>query len=287
MARGSALLLIPFAALVGCGEAEYRAALERTNDYYAHVEKLDDNLASPVLAPPGGSSSVQVRVPRQFQLIQPPEPQYDADGYEIPLPGGEQRASDMTQPWYLGITLPGVAGAWSVQVRTDVAGESEYRPAYLYLMHNDVLRQQQIAAANGEGMMPEVDPYNLIPVVEETLASAFGVEIPAGDAGNPDEFNVRYVERYPLSGAVRQYHEQKTVTEIRFQPDGYVDAFDIPYRFHLYEFTQNEGEDQVAFLLIAPEAVERAENLPARMDLMLSTMELRSAAPSGGGVIRF
>lgn len=278
------LICLVVSCLVGCGESAYRAGLTRTNAYYRHLQTLDENLSSAFQFPPTGRTTVQVRAPKQFVLTQPDPPQLDADGYEIPPPEGQLSPLDQVQPYYLGIRLPGMAGAWSVQVMTDLGGADEPRPAFLYLMSNEILRQQQEAADRGEAAPPEVDPVNMIAAIEETLAGSLGVSIPAGDDGDPDDFNVRFLERYPRNAAMRQYHEQKTFTEIRFQPDGVVADFDVPYDFHLFEYEADQGETQVAFLLVAPQGVIRRENLPSRMDMMLATMKFarpRSGPPSG------
>ena len=271
--------------ITGCGESEYRAGLARTNAYYKHLAHLDENLAGPLLFGPSSGVQVSLRVPKQFVLIDPEPLPVDAEGNELPPPPGQLTPAEQMQPYYLGLTLPGMAGAYSVQMLTDIGGSDAGQPAFLYIMNNTVIVEQQQLADQGLAPQPDVDPTNLFNVVEEQLAAALGVEtIPAGDDGDPANFNERFVERYPRADPVKQYHEQKTITEIRFRPEGIIEGFEVPYQFHLFEYEQAETGTQIAILLVAPEAVVRSENLDERIDLMLTTMELPKPRKRGGGM---
>ena len=268
-------VLCSLVLLSGCGESAYRAGLARTADYYAHVAMLDANLAKPMLFG-GDGIPVKVRAPIQFVPITPEPLPLDENGNPTEPPDGQLSPAEQVQPWYLGVTLPGVAGAWSVQVMTDVGGEDVGKPAFLYLLSSEVLAAQQRAADLGLGAPPEVPPADLLFETEARLAAAFGVEIPAGDAGSVENTNERYLERYPRNAAMKQYHEAKPFTEIRFQPDGVVEQLEVPYKFHLYEYEDAGSGVQLAFFLVAPQGVLRQEDLAKRMDLMLTTMELQT-----------
>lgn len=266
----AALLVVCLVLQAGCGESRYKAALQRTQDYYAHLAMLDRELTPAVAV-----GSVVVRVPAQLQLLEFVPP--DETGRE-PIGADGLTSSQRMQPYYLDVSLPGVVAAWSRQVLTDVGGADEGRPAYLYLLSNEPLLQQDRDARAGNGPAPEIPASELLTEVESRLARAFAVELPEGTDGQPDSFNERYTERYPRAPMHRKYHPSKSVIEVQFQPDGFIDAFDVPYEYRLYEYAPDGSDIQTALFLVAPQGVASRERLSSRIDLMLATLKVTGAS---------
>lgn len=282
----AATLAVGFASallLGGCGESAYKAGLNRTSEYYAHLETIEKNLKPPYVSPLG---LVQVRVPQQFV----PTPIPTQEEVDLAVAQGQPNPLDAIHPSYLGVRLPGLIGTWSVMVDTNVDGVDEPRAMYLYVATNEAfLGQEQAADADGS----EGNAFDFLARVEAELAGALDVDIPAGvmgDDGGPVAAtggalptNIRYTERYPGSRYLR-FHDAKTLTEIEFRPLGEVQAFDVPYRIHLYEHEPAGSDVRVAVLLVVPEGISPAERLDDRLELMFATLKVTgsNARPGGG-----
>lgn len=126
----------PFAALYvglvlamtsGCGYYEYELRLMESRDYYAHLEKIENNLV-PEQFSFAEDDITRVRVPKNFQLIPAPVPEKGPDGKLLPLP------KDIRQPDYYTFTT--LHAAWQATVDVTINEKAEKRDAYLYLVSN-------------------------------------------------------------------------------------------------------------------------------------------------------
>ena len=107
--RVSDLLLSGFliSLCCGCGSGIYEERLSHTVEYFKFEEKLNKNLKRNVWS--GGG--VELRVHSQMTLIPPPEEPEDDSPRRLP--------PDDRQPRYLQLELPGLEGAWTVDVRVE------------------------------------------------------------------------------------------------------------------------------------------------------------------------
>ncbi|MCA9098957.1 MAG: hypothetical protein KDA36_11245, partial [Planctomycetaceae bacterium] len=112
--------------LSGCFEAVYEQRLKTANEHFKHQEILDSNLG-----PVWFGTGLAFRVPKEFELIPPPEaPAAEGDGAAEATPQIDRR-----QPDFIGMELPGLVGAWKANVT--VSGQSA--SAYAYIMTNQAL----------------------------------------------------------------------------------------------------------------------------------------------------
>ena len=249
--RPLSLLAVLLTATSGCGKAAYEAGLARTADYYAHVNRLNENLSAKAIS----SGGVSVRLPLQFS----------------PMADDPETEPNELQPYYLGLELPGVVGAYRADVNVSVGGQVEPHPAFLYVCSNGPLLAQR---ADGD---QSVEPLRLIEEIELQLQQAFGVVLPPGADGDGRDPNVRYPERLPRQAV---YETSKDYTAVRFQPAEESGVFSVPMEFTLYT-AQGGGDLQVAFLFLMPQEPTPDEDLQQRLTMMLETVEF--TAPQSGG----
>jgi hypothetical protein len=109
------VIFIMIAMISGCGTQTYRDRLDRTAEYYAHLEKLDKNLHEKRWS----TGEVSLRVPRQFVL---------------------ETGSEKGVPLVLK-SLPGLKGQWKGVVA--VQEQDEQRPCYLLVSTNQLSKEEK------------------------------------------------------------------------------------------------------------------------------------------------
>lgn len=120
--------VLSLAGAAGCGYETYELRLKQSKDYYTYLEKVDANLA-PKWG--DGRGILELRVPKQFVPIPPPQPIKREDG-ELEMP-----AVDPRQPDYVNLIFPELLGAWEAPVEVSLAdGGRETRKAYIYAVSN-------------------------------------------------------------------------------------------------------------------------------------------------------
>lgn len=120
--------VLSLAGALGCGYEAYELRLKQSKDYYTYLEKVDANLA-PKWG--DGRGILELRVPKQFVSIPPPQPIKREDG-ELEMP-----AVDPRQPDYVNLIFPELLGAWEAPVEITLAdGGRETRKAYIYAVSN-------------------------------------------------------------------------------------------------------------------------------------------------------
>ena len=257
----------------GCGQDVYESRLAVTNEYFEHVNKLNENLGSPTTF-----DTITLRAPSQFS----------------PLLDDEETENNETQPYYLGTELEGVVAAYQADVAVDVDGQDEARPAFIYVLSNEPIIKQLITKEN------TIEPTEFHQDLQNRLSGAFNVYIEPGKSGDGSEPNVPFSEMFPRPAPQGrlQYEPPKSYTVIRFRPPEPLSGFDIPMEYTLNMLTGN-GDIQYAILTVVPEIARPAENLQERLRMMLETVSTRAGAaapgggpgngnaPTGGGGLRF
>ncbi|MCA8999253.1 MAG: hypothetical protein KDA80_19830 [Planctomycetaceae bacterium] len=245
-------------SLSGCGLAEYEERLQRSTQLYNYLATLDGALAQNPWK--RGDVGMAMRVPQPFnQPLAGPEVLTDDDGNQFYGP-------DPRQPDYMPLGLPGIVEAWQAEFPTD-SGESAN--AYLYVLSNF---DRFLTAQDGGP-----DPMEFLTDVEISLANAFGVAFPEGEAQQALD-NHRFREFHP---ARNHDHAQFTVPKdylalrvVPAEPIG-----DIPYEAVAYERTS--GDIQTVVLLVTPGPT--SAQFRQRVDLALQTLEVSGQAPRTGG----
>lgn len=234
----------------GCGSGTYEDRLKETNALFEYHLGLDR-----VLQPGKWSSpnTISMRIPQGFTAIPAPPPSKPNE----PIP------EDTRQPFYLGLTLPGLVGAWQGLFPCD---DGLNRNVYLYVCSNHQLYQG--LAENPKGADPELFLTNL----ENMLSSTMQVQLPPGEVtqiGN----NVRYAEMCPRDG---KYAIQRKFTGITFVPPAVLPQVGVEIKAQYYG--HYNGKIQVAVLAVYPATIR--DRLEDRMLKALETFSVSSSLPS-------
>jgi hypothetical protein len=251
----------------GCGREAYERRLEESKRYFTYLDKLNQNLS-----PPWVGKGVVLRVPKQFQVIEPRKPKppkKEAKNAKTPPketppkettpedPPEEER--DLRQPPFAGLTLPGLQGAFTTQLA--VAGKAR-EPGYLYVLTNGDLLGKK-------GSDEKAAHFNS--TVIHTIAEAVGQPDPAADKLATDSV--------PKGEA---WAPKRTFKVVR--PGFEAKIFDKEYRIEVYNTKQEKN--QVSLVYVLPENVSPGEKLASNIDLSLETLQLTkivSGAAGGGG----
>lgn len=243
----------------GCGSGTYEERLKETNALFEYHLGLDR-----VLQPGKWSSpnTISMRIPLGFTALPAPPP---------PKPN-EPIPDDPRQPFYLGMTLPGLVGAWQGLFPCDDGN----RPVFLYVCSNHQLYQN--LAVSPKGADPELFLTNL----ESALSATMQVQLPPGE-GTQVGNNVRYVEMCPRDG---KYAVQRKFTGITFVPPAVLPQVGVAIKAQMYG--HYNGKVQVAVLAVYPASIR--DRLEDRLLTALETFSvssnlpsIQSGAPTGAG----
>lgn len=241
----------------GCGTETYEQRLNETAQYFAYTDKRNQALSN-VWSSPAGNPTVKMRVPVEFKLMNAPTVAPESDPEEPATTETEPtEIIDPRQPDYIDIKLPGLEGAWNVELPVDLENESVDRPAYLYVLSNHKLLQEK--------RMDEA--LNFRSDVLAEIERAFNVYL------DPDEFTI---EQFPQG---KGYIAPKEYEFGTFQPEEQIAGVDYQVDFYQAE----SGNNQVIILLVLPKNVNHGSKLKEHMDYSLETVEILSPQSGGGG----
>jgi hypothetical protein len=252
--------LIFAAVSAGCGRDTYERRLEESKRYFTYLDKLNQNLSTPWVG-----KGLMLRVPKQFQVIEPRKPKPAKKGAknapktppkETPAEEPPEEERDPRQPPFAGLTLPGLQGAFTTQL--SVSGNAR-EPGYLYVLTNGDLLGKK-------GSDEKAAHFNS--TVIHTIADAVGQPDPT-----PDKLATDAVPKGEAWVAKRTFKVVRPGFEAKI--------FDKDYRIEIYNTRQEKN--QVSLVYVLPENVSATEKLASNIDLSLETMQLTKIVSSGGG----
>lgn len=231
----------------GCGAAAYENRVEETAKYFRYLEILDQNLG-----PLWRDSGIELRVPKQFQLMPKPQLPKAEEGKPAPV------VIDHRQPDYMNFEFPGLIGAWQTKVNATVNGAAAERKAYIYVISNYSMFSQanQIAKA---------------PEFSQSFLDRFWQSLSI-----PEDQRRALQEKYPK---VQGYQPEKNFTVVNLRPSQLIDG--VPYLFDVYLIQQQDV--QVAVIVATPADSDANIFLGKGIPLMLETMALTGEKPRAGG----
>ena len=246
----------------GCGSRTYEARLQETANYFRYLDTLNQNLQEE-----WRGSGIQVRVPKQFELMPaPPKPAADKAGEEPAA--GEEPLHDPRQPDYLEFEIPGLVAAWKAVV--DVDDRDAGVPAYVYIASNYPMWLEDGGAKRAVRLHEDFAAQ---------LAGALGKQLP-----DPNEWSE---ETFPPRGK-KGYVSRKAYTSITLTPDRPIQGVITDFTIYLYKVQ----DIQIVILTVIPRDVGRRENLKERIALCLETLKVSGEKPSrpnepGGSSVGF
>ncbi len=239
-------LLILLLLAGGCGYAEYEFRLNESKKYYSYLDRIEQSL-SPKWAAAG--NLMELRVPRQFILIQPPQPVQKEDG------SVEASTIDPRQPDYLNLTFPELFGAWETKLRvTKTDGTSEERKGYLYALSNYWQLAGDQASEAGQFVS------NFKTYLSEKLQTPVSDERSEIQPGGPPGYQ-------PQSAYDVCSFKGKEI-------DG------VNYSFEVYAKTQ--GSVIGVLVIVLPEGMEMPQKVSERIPLMLGAFSFTKEPPRQG-----
>lgn len=246
------LLLAAILLLSGCGAETYEQRLNETSQYFAYLDTRNQALSDK-----WSSASISLRVPVEFKQISAPRvaPVATSEDSEAVVPESAPTV-DPRQPDYVDLVLPGLEGAWRVDVPVDLENESVDRPAYLYVLSNDSLLKEK--------RMDEA--LNFFNDVNTQIASTFNQFI------NNEDFKT---ERFPQG---KGYTEPKSFNVGIFEPEMPID--EVPYQFQIYQIER--GNNQLVILLVIPQKTAANSKIKEHLDFSLETVNIVSPQSRNG-----
>jgi hypothetical protein len=235
--------VVVLAVSAGCGVDTYEYRLGETRRYYAYQEHLNR-----VLGPYWSGVGVELRVPKQFNMIPAPGPPKDKDA---PPP------RDPRQPTFAQLDLPGLQGAWEASLPLSASGGRA--PGYLYVLSNAYL------IMDGAPKEKQAD-FNRD--VLETIAKAIGQQVPELEKLQTVQRPKHGVEAYVVPVKYKMVN-----------PDWPTTVNDKEYRIQVYAYARTKPDSQVAIILVVPQDLNPAERLDRAMDLCLETLVVRPPPP--------
>ncbi len=239
---------VSLAGVVGCGYEAYELRLKQSQEYYKYLEKVEANLA-PKWG--DGRGILEVRVPRQFVPISPPQPIKRDDG-ELEMP-----AVDPRQPDYMNLIFPELIGAWEAPVEVSLAdGGRETRKAYIYALTNYWIFI---------GETPTETPL-FTKSITDLIAAALddpGTEEPPEMHPKPGSYlpTASYnVHRFKPKPITLQVEDRRT---------------SVNYIFEVYE--RQSGDVQCPLVVVMPEGVDSKVN--ERVSMMLEYVNPTKTPP--------
>ena len=232
----------------GCYDQRYNQRMDTTTDLFNHMDKVAANVGGEIAVPEGGPV-LRIKPPRQFVKIPPPPP----------TKKGERPPTDLRQPDYLPIELPGLMMAAKARLQIDVAGKAAEHDAYMYVLGN------YSAWASSKGANGEPEKFRDGAIKRLAQALQIGVD-------EKKWLKVSYPEKFDLVQKV-EYLEQV------LNPERSIG--DVKMKFMPYLYTV--GATQVIVLFVIPEGVANKEQLPDRIAASLETLRANDVKRGGGG----
>lgn len=238
----TALLLF----VAGCGYSQYEARLTESKNYYAHLDRIEQALAPKWTSQ---NSVLELRVPRQFVLIPPPQPIKKDDGtLEFP-------AIDPRQPDYVNLLFPELYGAWETNLKVAKKdGTAEDRKGYIYALSN----YWELA---GEKPDQAVEFFNNLKAM---MSDKLGV--PA-----TDEPAFVYPKTLPA------YQPQVTYDKCIFKEK---DIEGVSYSFDVY--ARRSGSVMGVIVIVLPDGMDAPQKINERIPYMLGSFTVTSIPPKAG-----
>jgi hypothetical protein len=254
--------VIVAAVAAGCGREAYERRLDESKRYFTYLDKLNQNLA-----PQWIGRGVNLRVPKQFQVIPPkpkPKPKKgpskgggnDAPKDAADAPPDQER--DPRQPTFADITLPGLVGAFSTKLATAGKGREM---GYLYVLTNGELLGRK-------GSDEKAAQFNN--TVIHTIAQAVGQPDPP-----PEKLASNSV---PKADPKDAWVPKRTFKMVRPGFPASIEGKD--YRIDVYNCKDQKNE--VSLVYVLPENVSPTEKLASNVDLSLETLEITRSSPTAG-----
>ena len=253
--------MLALSGISGCGYDDYEKRLKQTKDYYSYLERVEANLG-PKWA--DGRGILEMRVPKQFVPLAPPQPIQREDG-EMEMP-----AVDPRQPDIVTLEFPELLGAWVAPVEVALAsGGSERRNAYIYALSN-----YWVYAGENLG-----DAQNYTKLITELIGTALedtAIEVTS--------------EMHPGQG---QYLPSANYSRTRFKPKPITlqtGGTSVNYVFEIY--VRDNGDVQCPIVVALPEGIDQREKINERISMMLDYVNPTKKkpiqgtpknAPAGGG----
>lgn len=227
--------------VVGCGVETYERRLEATRQFYAYLEKLDQNLVSAWQAAP-----IDVlRVPKPLQEIPAPQPVKGPDG-KMELP-----AVDPRQPTYVNLPIKGLIGAWTGPVDVGSGQQRRTATAYLYAATNyGMFLTEEAKDAGGytRQLQTDMEAY-----LQASPADEPSMTFPKGNQFVPRQtFDVTF------------FRPQRTINDTR-------------YIFEFYSTRQSDN--QVVLIFARPEGIDPRSKVSENLQLMLESMRVSADRP--------
>jgi len=240
---------VPMALLclvAGCGYSQYEARLNESKNYYAHLDRIEQALASKWTSQGG---VLELRVPRQFVLIPPPQPIKKDDGnLEFP-------AIDPRQPDYVNLLFPELFGAWETTVKVlQKDGSAEERKGYIYALSN----YWELAGDKPDQAAEFFT--NLKALMSDKLGVAATDEPP-------------YV--YPKT--LPAYQQQVTYDKCIFKEK---DIEGVSYSFEVY--ARRAGSVMGVIVIVLPDSMDAPQKINERIPYMLGSLTVTSVPPKAG-----
>jgi hypothetical protein len=230
----------------GCGVDKYEERLNESRKLFAEINEMEANLGRE-----WSDKGVQIRMPRKFEPLPPPEVETDEEG-NVTYSGPDPR-----QPHFSDEPLPGLIGAWKAEVGADVDGEPKDLPAYIYLLSNHFLwAGGDPGAAAGFHTL-----------VLETVVNGIGLPSPEPTDWKAESFP-------PRPGMITQ----KTSQVWRSKTSRIIDETPGDVSLHLLE----NGNMKIALIVVVPDTIDPSEKLPQRMELALQTIRIDKQEPGIG-----
>jgi hypothetical protein len=238
------LLFVLACVAGGCGYATYERRMDETRRYFTYLDILNQHLSRSVWRGDG----VELRAPKQFQLIAPPPapPASKEDEQEAP-----QR--DPRQPTFTEAVLPGMRGSWKADL-TATGGKATLK-AYMYVLSNYDLvgkKESEEQAAN----------FNVD--VAKTLAKA---------ADQPDTA----IEKTTIYDVPKGSKDDVFVHKTSYKmvtPPVPLKIEDDDYRIQIYEHFKDKSPAQVTVVFVLPNNVSPSEKIDRAVDLCLETLNV-------------
>ncbi|MGE3317003.1 MAG: hypothetical protein AB7O26_17945 [Planctomycetaceae bacterium] len=237
-------MLLLAVIISGCGASTYEERLKESKDYFAFIQRYNDQLEKPWK---DGVSGIELRVPKKLKPI---------PAVTTPAAEGEEAPKDPRQPDYVELELPGLVGAWSVPVGTMVDGSPTAVNSYLYVLCNAVL----LKSPN-----PPFPANEFHDEVVERLSNALGVPVPKPD--------VWIDESFPRTAT---YVKPKPFHSLLLTPTEPVNG--VPTEFKLYEY--QSGDMRVSILAVMPQGATAKDNFLPILPLSLETLSVPPQPPA-------
>jgi hypothetical protein len=246
--------------MIGCGSAEYEARLAETVQYFAYLDRLNENLTDYQLDAHG---IPRFRVPVPFRQVQ-------RGDFTAPAGNAEGNRSendyDWRQPDFLDRELPGLAGAWIAELG------GTYAYAFILSNYELFLEQDDESAPSAERA---ADPMRFHDDVVTEVVRGLRLDEPPPNSMN--NFN----EQYPRGVG---YTTPKYYTALRWPLGGGQDREpavlidDHGYTVELYQ-TQNDTVKVAVLFLIPVNLGSDGAQLQSRIGMCLETLEVSGQPP--------